>query len=153
MIRFSHQRLLWAWEGLDVRPVEPEVWPVRDEGPREGGMGRARHGVVTAGDFREKKAGRPCRIVSDSDGLPVDGHGARSLRAAQRDAGYATSIIPDSAALIPGYAGSSSQIKGRTVSSDPFTCLYPAMAAPAIRIHAPEYGVHTIVSTGHCMTP
>jgi len=94
---------LGAREGLDVRPVEPEVWPVRDEGAREGGMGRARHGVVTAGDFRKKKAGRPCRIVSDSDGLPMSGHGARSPRAARRNAGYATSIIPDSAALHPGF--------------------------------------------------
>ena len=70
-----------------------------------------RHGVVTTGDFREKEAGRPCRIVSDSDGLPVDGHGARSLRAAQRDAGYATSIIPDSATLHPGCAGLGDKMK------------------------------------------
>jgi hypothetical protein len=39
---------------------------------------------------------------------------ARSLRAAQRDAGYATSIIPDSAALHPGYAGFYREIEAMT---------------------------------------
>jgi len=69
-------------------------------------MGRARYGVVTAGAFRKQRAGMPCPIVGDREGLPAGGPGARSPRAARRDAGYATSIIPDYAVLHPGLATS-----------------------------------------------
>jgi len=51
----------------------PTGGPVRDEGPREGGMGRARHGVVTAGDFRKKRQGREAVPDSRGQGGPPGG--------------------------------------------------------------------------------
>lgn len=52
------------------------------------------HGVVTMGDFRKQRAGRPCSIAADREGLPVGGPGARSPRATRRDAEFRGSGRP-----------------------------------------------------------
>jgi len=102
--RFTHGRgRLGTREGLDARPVEPDVWP------REGlGATRGRNGArsVWRGDGRGFPQAEGREAVPDSCGQGghlVGGPGARSPRAARRNAGYATSIIPDYAVRHPGY--------------------------------------------------
>ena len=51
----------------------PTGGPVRGEGPREGGMGRARYGVMTAGDFCKQRQGREAVPDSRGQGGPPGG--------------------------------------------------------------------------------